>query len=784
MAAQLADVPAATVAIVGEREQVFIAKVGLAHLNRIPREDAFAFHIVAEGKSLVVPDTKEDPRFRDKDWVTKRSKVRAYAGALLEPEPGFPIGAIGVIDHKPRTFSPVVIDALEQISKTICALILASRDKQLLKEMADQEAQAAFWGQIMEESQEEIYVIDPVTLKIVNANKSARENSGYSMAALFTKAPNDLVADASEQDVRDTIQSVLSGKVTHLRNIFRVRRADGSLYPVEITLQKMIRTKPLVVAFVQDVSDRMVAETAAQDAHMRLREAIEALPDGFAYFDANEELVLSNSRYASVFPGDVAGKIVAGQKFETIFRAAVCQGVYAEAEGREEAFVQERLHAFRNPSGSTLTRFDDGRTFQIFERRTPDGGYVGLRVDVTELERAKAAAEAANRAKSSFLANMSHEIRTPMNGILGIIQLLTETELKPGQREMIDAVDASANGLMSILNDILDLARIEAGKVNCEMQPFDPAAVLREVYNTHKPLARQKFLDLRLDVGTGVGRSRLGDARRVGQIIHNLCGNALKFTNHGMVTLGLSENAGGDLCICVSDTGIGMTHEEVRRVQKKFEQADNSQTRSFGGTGLGLAIVTELVEMMRGSLEIISDPGIGTRVVVRLPLRTTQAVALEPAEKQALLEGSANAGRPLRVLVAEDNATNQLIVKKMLQRLGHEPVLTSDGMQALDAWHTERFDVLLFDVSMPRLSGDATLQEIQRQAQQQEKPVPPAFAITANAMPHQVEKLRQAGFDTVLTKPVRLNELAQVFERQVLDKQSSEVMQAVSKDTA
>lgn len=635
-----------------------------------------------------------------------------------------------------------MIATLEDLAQAISALLTSHRDRLRLCEMSRETTQSAFWGNLIEESLEEIYVFDPTSLRFVAANRAARENSGYSLARLQQMAPMDIDPQLSEAELRETISHLQAGTKKFRRLNSLLRRADGSTYPVEVTMQAMFRDSPLIVGYVQDITDRLRAESEAQAAHIRLQAAIDALPDGFVYFDANERLVLANRIYMSMFPKDISDCIQFGSTFEDMLHAGIAAGLYGdEIHGREAAFLEERLEAFRNPTGSSVITISDGRAFRIFESATPDGGRVGLRVDVTGLNKAIAEAESANAAKSAFLANMSHEIRTPLNGILGLVQLLGHTEMDGEQRDMVRLVESSAQGLLRILNDILDLARIEAGKEVCDSLPFQPAEVLQEIHHLNTATARQKGLELTIAISPEAEGWYLGDARRVGQIVHNLCGNAMKFTREGGVTLSLTLCDAGRLRIEVRDTGIGMSEDQLRRVRGKFEQGDNSITRTFGGTGLGLAIVTELVELMGGEMEITSTHGSGTQVLAHLPLQVTEAPEDDSLSSDPL-EGFA--AKPLRVLVAEDNATNQLIIRKMLARLNHQATLCADGQEAVEAWAPQDYDCLLFDISMPRLSGLEALHQIRDRSATLGARPPRSIALTANAMPDQIRELQAA----------------------------------------
>ncbi|MGY6411240.1 MAG: ATP-binding protein [Alkalilacustris sp.] len=405
-----------------------------------------------------------------------------------------------------------------------------------------------------------------------------------------------------------------------------------------------------------------------------------------------------------------------------------------------------------------------------------------------QLEQARRSAEAASRAKSAFLANMSHEIRTPLNGVLAMSEALAGTRLSPAQQEMLQTVRDSGEVLLAIINDILDLARIESGKMTLSIEPFVPADLGRWVEGLHGLAARRKGLSLIVRCDPATRSVRLGDPVRIGQILHNLVGNAVKFTESGQVMLDITVE-GPRLCLRVEDSGIGMTEEQLDRVFEEFEQADNSVTRRYGGTGLGLPIVRKLVDLIGGDVRVDSTPGQGTRVEVRLQVPPGKGVlpsgqaapAIQPAgpaEVQAIRRGTgpgATAAGPapdpppevdlagLRVLVAEDTPTNRRIIELFLTRMGVSATFAEDGQRACDLWRPGGFDALLLDISMPLKDGVEVLAHIDAQARRFGLARPPAWAATANVMPDQIEAYLAHGFEGVLRKPFRRAELVAVM---------------------
>lgn len=371
------------------------------------------------------------------------------------------------------------------------------------------------------------------------------------------------------------------------------------------------------------------------------------------------------------------------------------------------------------------------------------------------LREAAERAEAASRTKSRFVANMSHEIRTPLNGVLGMAELLDARVTDPEQKAMLATIRDSGALLLSILNDVLDVSKIEAGKLALEAIPFVPAAVLDRVAALYRPRAAEKGLDFRIAAGTGADAPRTGDPMRVAQVLHNLVSNAVKFTETGSVAVTLTAEGAGPLVLTVADTGIGMTAAEQAVLYQDFEQADGSVTRRFGGTGLGMPIARRLVEMMGGTIAVESAKGHGTTVRVTLPLPPAAAPAAAPAASDPLPPVAG-----LTVLAADDSAANRSVLRAMLASLGVEAVIAEDGAGAVAAWAPGRFDALLLDISMPGMDGTAALAAIRAAAAAAGAPRPHAVAITANALAHQVEAFHAAGFDAHLPKPFRRADLA------------------------
>jgi signal transduction histidine kinase/DNA-binding response OmpR family regulator/HPt (histidine-containing phosphotransfer) domain-containing protein/HAMP domain-containing protein len=461
------------------------------------------------------------------------------------------------------------------------------------------------------------------------------------------------------------------------------------------------------------------------DVRQRLTEAIESISEGFVLWDSNDKLVLCNDRFRVLMEDESGSSVNVGSNFEDTVRQSAALGSIADSVGRVDEWIAERIDRHKNPGEPHLERRKDGRWIQISERKTENDSTVAVYSDITELKRKEEEAEAANLAKSEFLATMSHEIRTPMNGIIGMSGLLLDTTLDSEQLEYAEITRSSAESLLTIINSILDFSKIEAGRLELESQPFELRDCIESAVDLLSSQASGKGLNLAYIAEEGFPESIVGDVTRIRQILINLLGNSIKFTEQGEVVLIIKsthldsvhteqkENEANqdnyELQFTIKDTGIGISPDRMNRLFQSFSQVDASTSRRYGGTGLGLAISKRLSELMGGTMWVESTgvPGEGSQ------FHFTIRVQGAAGDKNDYLHQTQPEFNDKKVLIVEENEVNRRILSLQTESWGMNPCATASSKEALK-WirRGDEFAVALLDYQMPEIDGLELAKEI------------------------------------------------------------------------
>jgi PAS domain S-box-containing protein len=574
---------------------------------------------------------------------------------------------------------------------------------------------------------------------------------------------HEFVDEPDLKAVRDSIGWFLEYRKWAGTVRVRLKKTSDVRY-FDCVLQAVVKDGTVVGAsgLARDVTEQRESEA-------RFTELFETLQEGVYFCNPAGTLLDVNPAMVGMLGYSSREELVGTNIGELYFEAP--KDVFPERTRSPHATSLTREITLKRKDGTPIICLDNSNATCDAAGRMIR--HQGTLVDITvrkqsleELKKAKEAAEAANRAKSAFLAHMSHEIRTPMNAVIGMTELALDTELTAEQREYLTMVRDSGKSLLTLINDILDFSKIEAGKLNLDVAEFSLREMIGETIKILELRARQKGLALSSRILPGVPDAVHGDQGRLRQILWNLIDNAIKFTSRGEVGLRIEVESQSESEVClhfsVSDTGIGVPADKQELIFEAFAQADNSTTRKFGGTGLGLSISSRLVSLMGGQITVESESNQGSMFHFTAHFGLQKAAASKaiaaagsamPAVKKAPV--SADARRPLRVLLVEDNTLNQILAERLVRRRGDEIVVTSNGYEALAAFERTPFDLVLMDIQMPEMSGiDVTAAIRKREKEKENGERVPIIATTASAMKEDKELCFAAGMDAYLSKPI------------------------------
>ncbi len=749
-AAKICHVPIAVISIVNDTQLWFKSAYGL-DLKDTPKECSFCAHTITQNEVYEIKDTHQDPLFVNSPFVTNAPHIRFYAGAPLKDATGIYLGALAVMDTKPGEISIHQKEHLLVLANAVMSL-LELRKEQKNSDLYKQALSTVCAFGILNSNLVYEYVNEPFC-----------NLSGYQIQEIIGKNITDIkIAQFSYQEEIEIVNELNKG-ITINKNI-KNKSKDGTTSWSKLTLLPYLNSDGNILkvfSIRNDITNEIKALERLEKSEAKYRALVEESAQ--MSFTTDEHGVFT---YASIRLKEHLGyddSEVIGKKFPFIYNDEWLEKVTAFYTNQFETQTTETQFTF-----PVLTK--DNRKIWLEQYATlivANNKYLGFRCILHDVTDRVLAEEAHNEAlrlanearviQKNFLNKVSHEMRTPMNGVVGMANLLKDTTLSDNQKVFVDNILESANNMLHLLNELLDVAKLENGMVTYQDTEFDLRQLLHNISNRFKQDIEAKKLWLAVHINNQIPTTLYADKQKLNQILLNILGNAVKFTNTGSITLTatVKKRANDTLTLefKIADTGIGIAAENIDTIFESFAQADNNTDRRFGGTGLGLSIAKQLIELQGGSISVQSTYGLGSIFTFTFHVGTSsKSTNTDLTDQKQNIKNSLNG---VLVLLVEDNIINQKVATFTLENWGANVTVVDRGQKAISALTLRNFDLILMDIQMPEMDGLATTRYIRSRLFINT----PILAMTASAMPGEKEKCLEAGMNNYIAKPFEPNEL-------------------------
>lgn len=757
LSATICGTPVALFSLLDDRRQWFKSKFG-TDLCETPRNQAFCEYTIKNpNEILIVENALEDSRFASNPLVTGEPHIRFYAGVPIVDAQGYALGSLCVIDYVPRLLDNSQIEALRILSKQVAAQIE-------LRTTSRKHAVASHrYRQILEHAADGIYIYD-LNGQITGANQKFCEITGRTEKEVLHMNVRDFFSAEDRKRIQNQTEDLRSGRI--ITNEYSVVRADESVVPVELS-EKLI-DKNTLQGIMRDISRRKLAESELNDTRQLFSLFINNSPTIIYMKDASGRFVFANEKFERSF--DVRGSDIIGKTNLSVLSEEISERVR-----KTDEFVLKTGQPTQTveiiPASGKIRHWLSYKF--LIKNQNGEKFIGGVAIDITErhemeieLKAARDKALESSNLKSAFLANISHEIRTPLNGIIGMIDLLTDTSLDKSQKYYVNTIRHSSESLLTVINDILDLSKMETGKMRFNTTDFDVRELVESTAKNFVERAKYKNIEISTLIESQVPKMINGDPGRLRQVLVNLIGNAIKFTETGeiriSVKIGEQDEEKTILRFSVADTGIGISPENLKILFQSFMQVDNSHTREFGGTGLGLAISKQIVDMMNGTISVESEPEKGSVFSFTAQfnnLSQNQA----PAESIDFSPESFEALKNKRILIVDANDVNRQTFDFYTSSWNMKPAEVTNGVQCLEALRAasksgEPFEFVLIDTHLLDYDSFALCKMIKNDSQLADVEI---ILTTAHGQRGDAEEARQLKVAAYLPKPLLGKQLSE-----------------------